>query len=391
VSFKNNKNLAIIFSITLLAVMGVASITPAFPTIAKHFKIDITEIGLLITVFTIPGIFLAPILGMLADRLGRKTVLIPSLLLFSLAGVACAQTTDFDTLLIFRALQGIGAAPLGSLNVTLIGDLFTGNQRASAMGYNASVLSIGTASYPAIGGALALMNWHYIFYLPLLALPVAFIALYSLDAPKVQRKRDSKEYFQSILKVLSQKSLYSIFIINVFTFIILYGAYLTFLPSFLEENFAADSFTIGMVMSLMSITTAIMASQLGYFSRKLSHKTIITLSASNYAVALVLLAFSTSYFMIITAIIMFGIAHGLFIPTIQTLLAGFATKGERATIMSINSMVLRIGQSLGPITIALFFIDKNYMYVFLAAAGFAILIAFINLITKKYHQISQIE
>lgn len=388
-SFQFNKNLTIIFSITFLAVMGVASITPAFPTIAKHFNIDIKEIGLLITVFTIPGIFLAPVLGVIADRLGRKTVLIPALLLFSLAGAACAHTDSFHSLLFFRVLHGVGAAPLGSLNVTLIGDLFSGNKRASAMGYNASALSIGTASYPAIGGALTLIDWHYIFYLPLLALPVAFFAFYTLDSPKVERSVNSKAYFQSVYKILRQKSLLSIFMINVLTFIILYGAYLTFLPSFLEEKFEASSFIIGMVMSLMSVTTAIMASRLGFFSKKLGHKTIISVSAIIYSVALVLLAFSMNYIMILSAIIIFGLAHGLFIPTIQTLLAGFATKGERATIMAINSMVLRIGQSLGPITISLFFISGTYLWVFLAAAFCALVILLINNFTHQYFQANQ--
>lgn len=369
--------------------MGVASITPAFPTIAKHFNIDIKEIGLLITVFTIPGIFLAPVLGVIADRLGRKTVLIPALLLFSLAGAACAHTDSFHSLLFFRVLHGVGAAPLGSLNVTLIGDLFSGNKRASAMGYNASALSIGTASYPAIGGALTLIDWHYIFYLPLLALPVAFFAFYTLDSPKVERSVNSKAYFQSVYKILRQKSLLSIFMINVLTFIILYGAYLTFLPSFLEEKFEASSFIIGMVMSLMSVTTAIMASRLGFFSKKLGHKTIISVSAIIYSVALVLLAFSMNYIMILSAIIIFGLAHGLFIPTIQTLLAGFATKGERATIMAINSMVLRIGQSLGPITISLFFISGTYLWVFLAAAFCALVILLINNFTHQYFQANQ--
>ena len=68
----------IIFSITLLAIMGVASLTPAFPEIIRQFDISVKEIGLLITIFTLPGILLAPLMGILADRLGRKMILIPS-------------------------------------------------------------------------------------------------------------------------------------------------------------------------------------------------------------------------------------------------------------------------------------------------------------------------
>ena len=105
-----NKNIYVIFSMTLLAVMGVASITPAFPSIAEHFQIDYKKIGLLITAFTLPGVFLTPILGVLADTYGRKTVLVPALFLFAIAGFSCSQVNSFEMLVIFRFIQGVGAA-----------------------------------------------------------------------------------------------------------------------------------------------------------------------------------------------------------------------------------------------------------------------------------------
>lgn len=86
---------------------------------------------------------------MLADRYGRKKILVPSLMLFGIAGGACMFTRDYHILLICRFFQGTGAASLGALNVTVIGDLYSGKERTTAMGYNASVLSIGTATYPA--------------------------------------------------------------------------------------------------------------------------------------------------------------------------------------------------------------------------------------------------
>jgi len=145
-------NLQIIFAITLMAVLGVSSISPAFTSVSQRFNISETSVGLLITVFTLPGVFLTPVFGVLADRWGRKKVLVPSLFLFAIAGGACAFAPNFNILLLFRFFQGIGAASLGSLNQTLIGDIYTGKERAAAMGYNASVLSIGTASYPVLGG-----------------------------------------------------------------------------------------------------------------------------------------------------------------------------------------------------------------------------------------------
>ena len=80
----------------------------------------------------------------LSDKFGRHTVLIPSLLLFVVAGGACALASDFELLLRLRVLQGVGAALGATTNVTLIGELFAGRERTAALGYNSSVLSTGT-------------------------------------------------------------------------------------------------------------------------------------------------------------------------------------------------------------------------------------------------------
>ena len=92
-----DSNLYIIFSITLFAVLGVASITPAFPQIIKHFDLTVQQIGYLITVFTLPGIFLTPLMGIFADRFGRKTILFPSMLIVGVAGFLCAFQTNYQS------------------------------------------------------------------------------------------------------------------------------------------------------------------------------------------------------------------------------------------------------------------------------------------------------
>ena len=66
----HDKNLQIIFSVTLVAVLGIASITPAFPKIAQSLHLSETQAAYLISVFTLPGIFLTPFAGILADRFG---------------------------------------------------------------------------------------------------------------------------------------------------------------------------------------------------------------------------------------------------------------------------------------------------------------------------------
>ncbi|MFC1905699.1 MFS transporter, partial [Chloroflexota bacterium] len=277
------RNLQIIFAVTLMAVLGVASITPAFPVIMRQLNISGTEVGLLITFFTVPGIILSPIMGVLADRFGRKKILVPSLLLFGIAGAACAFTRDFHTLLALRAFQGIGGASLASINTTIIGDIYSGEGRAEAMGLNASVLSIGTAIYPAIGGALAIFGWYYPFALPIVALPICTIVLLFLRNPEPRNRQNLKEYLGGTWVYLKKLKVIAVFAAGILTFIILYGPYLTYFPLLLDHSFNASSLIIGVFMSVMSLTMAAVSSQLGKISRLLSLGVIIKLAFVIYA------------------------------------------------------------------------------------------------------------
>jgi ACDE family multidrug resistance protein len=216
-----DKNLQIIFLITLMAVLGVASITPAFPQIAREFHKSKQSVGLLIIFFTLPAIVLTPVLGVMADRYGRKHVLIPSLLLFGIAGGMCAMVKKFEVLLILRFFQGAGAASLGSINITLIGDIFSNSKRTEAMGYNASVLSIATASYPSLGGLLASAGWHYPFILPIAAMPIAVIVLLKLNNPEPRVKQNLKQYLLSALAVIKIHRVIIYFTTSFITFIII--------------------------------------------------------------------------------------------------------------------------------------------------------------------------
>ncbi len=372
-----DKNLQLIFIVTLFAVMGVASIAPVFPKIIDFFQITKKQVGLLITYFTVPGIVLPPLFGVIADRIGRKRVLIPSLFLFGISGFLCVFARDFHHLLWLRFIQGIGAASLGSLNVTLIGDLFSGNKRTEAMGYNASVLSIGTALYPAIGGTLALAGWYMPFVLPLLAIPLGIYIAIKLDIPKVVVDQNLLQYLFNTFKKILNLNILGLFIVNTMIFLILYGALLTYFPIFLKEKFNGNSLTIGLTMSLMSFTTALTSFQIGKLSKRFSQKTMLFQGMIFYTVSLILLAYSTSWWMVVIPVMIFGLGHGINIPIIQTLLVSYAPMKERAAFMSINSMVLRIGQSLGPPLMAFVYGIGNLKFVFLAGAGIAILMALV--------------
>lgn len=132
------------------------------------------------------------------------------------------------------------------------------------------------------------------------------------------------------------------------TFVVLYGAYLAYFPLLLESSFGSSSFVIGLVMSSMSFSTALASSQLGRITRILSQRTLVKAAFCLYALALALMPRMPSLWALLLPTVLFGIAQGINIPSLQTLLAGFAPVEHRAALMSINGTVLRLGQTLGP-------------------------------------------
>jgi predicted MFS family arabinose efflux permease len=375
-----DRNLLIIFAVTLMAVIGVASVTPAFPQLAVALKISPQNIGLLITVFTFPTVILSPIIGVLADRFGRKKILVPSLILFGLAGTACAFARNFNLLLLLRLLQGIGAASLVSLSVTLIGDLYTGARRNTAMGYNASISSIGTSLYPTIGGALATLGWYYPFFLPLIAIPIGLLVLFLLKNPEPKGDRNLKEYLQNAVKSIKNRQLFGIFFASAANFILLYGAHVTYLPIFIKNSFEVSPLTIGLFLSSVSVAITLTASQVGRLSRRFSETILIRASFVFYAVALAIIPFIHNLSLLLIPTSLIGIGLGIGFPSIQTLLTTLAPKDYLATVVSVNSTFFGLGQTLGPLLMGLAYAIGGINSVFYLGVVFAI----ITLIVFRY-------
>jgi ACDE family multidrug resistance protein len=373
-SLYRDRNLQIIFSVTLMAVLGVSSITPVFPTMTRELGITGGQAGLLITFFTLPGVFLAPVLGVLADRYGRKRILVPSLFLFAIAGTACTFIRDFNTLLWMRAIQGVGASSLASINATVIGDLYAGQERTEAMGINASVLTIGTASYPSIGGALALLGWNYPFALSILAVPVGILVLTRLKNPEPSGSQKFGQYLGGVWKYFLNIRLAGLFATGIISFVILYGAYLTYFSLYMGEQFGASSLIIGIIMSTSSLTNAAVASQLGRINRWLSLGTIIKLSFVLYAVSVFLIPFMPGLWLLVIPTVIFGAAGGAIMPSIQTSVAAIAPLEYRAAFMSVNTTMLRLGQTIGPPLVGIAYALGGMNAAFFSTAGLALLV-----------------
>lgn len=383
-------NLLIIFGITLMAVLGVVSITPALPRI--HIVLGIPEnmVFLVIITFTLPGLIFTPFLGVAADRFGRKPVLIPSLFLFSIAGFACAFSvpigiafglSPFQVLLILRFTQGVGAAALGSLNVTIIGDLYRRQQRTQVMGYMVSVQSAGTAVYPVLGGFLAIFGWFFPFYLPLLAIPIGLAALFKLVVPKPEDTLSIQQYFTQVSIVLRNRQVAGLFLVSTTVFIMLYGAIITYLPFLITTSFFVNSFIAGLVLSLISVAASIVSLFVSRLARRFSMKTVLLMGFPFIALGLILVPFAPTLLVLLIPVIFYGIGTGCAMPTTQTLLVRLAPMENRAALMSLNGFVLRLGQTLGPLIMTMVLVAWALAAVYWVAALLALALIPIILVT----------
>ncbi len=381
--FYKDRNFRIVLGVTLMAVLGVSSISPAFPRIMEALNISETEVGMLIIAFTIPGVVLTPFIGILADRAGRKRVLVPSLFLFGLAGGACALVTEFNTLIALRVLQGVGGASLSTLNLTILGDLFQGERRTAAIGLNTSVMNVGVATYPLLGGALATIAWNYPFLLPLVAIPLGLIVLFRLNNPEPRNRESLWKYLGGAWGYFKNIKVASAFIAGVIILLIYYGTYLTYLSLYLKALFDTSSFIIGVILSSMAVTSALVSSQMGKITRLISAPDLIKLGFVLQAVSLAMLPFLPRVELILIPTCIFGLAMGVMLPSLMTYIAGVAPTQYRAVVMSMNSTMIRLGQTLGPLVLGLVYIHASFDGVFLYGAGLALVTAVVGFVGGK--------
>ena len=171
----------------LTAPLGPALVSPLLDTLTGVYGVSEAEIGLMVSAYTAPGILVIPVVGVLADRYGRKPLLSAGLLLFGCAGVALALTTDFRVVLALRVLQGVGGAAIVPVIITSVGDLYTGAVEATAQGIRLSTSGLTQAVFPAIAGVLVVVAWQYPLLLYAIAVPIAVVVLVYLEEPRGAR------------------------------------------------------------------------------------------------------------------------------------------------------------------------------------------------------------
>lgn len=172
---KNNIALVAICLATLMFSLEISSVPVILPTLEKVLNANLKDMQWIMNIYTIGCTTVLMAAGTLADRYGRKRVLIITLILFGISSLACGLTQNITLLIISRFFQGVsGGAMLICQVATLSHQFQEGKERSRAFSIWGIILGVGLGFGPIIGGSIvALLSWEWVF---LIHFPIAIFA-----------------------------------------------------------------------------------------------------------------------------------------------------------------------------------------------------------------------
>jgi len=159
-----------VFILTLASLMAINALAtdimlPAFPDIANSLLSDTTSVQAVVTAYLIGFGFSQLFVGFLADRYGRKPVLLVGLVVYLIATILCVLAQDLYTILAWRLVQGMGAGAPRVIVGAAARDCYNGRKLAQVMSLVMTVFMAAPVLAPAIGQLILLVaNWRAIFY-----------------------------------------------------------------------------------------------------------------------------------------------------------------------------------------------------------------------------------
>ena len=173
---------------TILASLDQTIVNTALPRISSDLG-GLSHISWVVTAFLLTQTIAAPLYGKLGDMYGRRRLFVVGISVFLAASALCGVAQTMTQLILFRALQGLGAGGLITLSQTTISDLVGPRARGRYQGIFTSAYAVSSVAGPLIGGFLTTeLSWRWVFYVNLpvgaLALSLILIGLHRAPLPK---------------------------------------------------------------------------------------------------------------------------------------------------------------------------------------------------------------
>ncbi len=188
-----------------VSMLASTVVSTSLPVIIHDLNGDQTAFTWVVTATLLTTAISTPIWGKLADLFNRKLLFQLAIVIFVLATAAAGFSQDTNTLIAFRAVQGIGAGGLAALSQVLMADIISPRERGRYMGLFGAVMAVATVGGPLLGGVITDgFGWRWNFYV---ALPFAIAALLiiqkTLHVPARAKRKVSIDYLGIVLLAAS--------------------------------------------------------------------------------------------------------------------------------------------------------------------------------------------
>ena len=353
--FVFDKRLYIIFLISFTEVLGFSMVLPLIPFLGLELGLTPSQIGLIVSVFSICQLFASPVTGKLSDHFGRKPLFILSQISTFIGFIFLGFATTVILLIVARLIDGL----LGS-NMTVsqayISDITEPRHRTRVYGYSSGVFGAGLIFGPFIGGILSTINYSVPMFFAA-AITLISIALVILFLPETVPKKTEKISlsFNDVIPVNDVKHFVSTHHIrNILLMFFIYNlGFFLFISniSLLAEaqfNATADQVSFYMVwigLIRVGIQTVLIARILRFFGE---NRALVT-GVFSMIVSMVAIALSAEYLFVFVPLIFLAYGTGVSRPILTSKLTNSVTQKETGAILGVNNSLISVAQIITPI------------------------------------------
>jgi len=348
------QRLFVILNLSLVSgfvILGVTIISPILPQYALSFSIPVALVGWAISGFALARLVTDIPAGFLADRFGRKRIMVSGLVLIILSSIAAGAADTYVWLIIARIVGGIGSALYMTAATIWVVQVSAGESRGRYMSLYTGLVFAGTAFGPTIGGYTAA---RFGLSAPFFAYAVfglaGLIATLPLKEPAgSSQAAGSKMRMKDILSILSNRSFMLVNCAVLALFFLRTGVRGTLVPLYASLNLGLSEDRIGILLTVAAIGTAVSTFPSGWLSDKVGRKIPMMACLFLSGVAALLIPSQESLAGLMGIMAFYGVATGLQ-GSIAAWPADVAAKDRLGTSMGVYRVMGDIGMVLGPIT-----------------------------------------
>ncbi len=379
------KNLVVIFTCGLLFWSALASLLPTLPLYIESLGSTKQQIGIVMGSFAVGVLVFRPQVGKLADRQGRKLVLLIGMVVATIAPLGYLAVKSLVGLMLIRAFHGISIAAFATAYIALVSDLAPNDRRGEIIGYMSLVNPIGVAVGPALGGYLqAIAGYTPLFIFSGLLAGLGLICVIPITNPPTWKnnKQETGDDFWGIL--ISPRVRVPTIILLMIGFSI--GTIHTFIALYIKS--IGVDLNAGLFFAAAAISSFVIRLFVGRASDKYGRGLFVTLSLIAYSIAMLIIWQANSSPILLLGAIVEGAASGIAIPMISAMMTDRALPHERGRIFSVSLTGFDLGLGIAGPVVGYIAQSTSYRHVFGLSFSLTLLAIFI-FISQSNHGVFQ--